>query len=409
MRRAVYLYIMLAGFFVSCVKEDGDVEVARNNSGVVEQTTIMYFMGTQLKSGYFDVYNIPDSQKAVAAGALGGNGRLLIFAPGYSSATLYEVYRTSDGYSTETIATYTDGYEYKSSSLTQEYIVDVISKSKDFAPANTYNIIFSGHGTGWVLQSHPYLKSVDSSYVDWDMMGSGEVVTRFMGCSTDGYMEIEELSEALESTGTKYGYLLFDMCLMSNIETLYELKDVCDNIIASPTEVMGYGFPYQTVLPALFSEDGASADCAAACYAYYDYYSNLSSAPSATVAWCVTSKLEELAQKMKQINDAGVNKVDIDDIQCYENLSSNVFCDLGEYVKEASTSSALLEEFESVLGEAFPDSGIYHTTSFCSTLRTSYGEWIDIDYFSGVSTSEPSEKFQDDWVQTSWAVATAAE
>ncbi len=409
MRKLLYIFVIFASLCVSCETESvySGSDSVRDNLGVYEQTTIMYFMGTSLKSSYFDVYNIPDAQSAVAAGALGSNGRLLVFMPNSSGyADLYEMYESGGECKCEVVATY-DSNE----SLDQDRMVDVIAKSKSFAPANTYNIIFSGHGTGWVSQNHLYLRSVDSSFVDWDAMGSGGgYVTRFVGSNSDGILEIEELREALEQTNTKFGYLLFDMCFMSNVETLYELKDVCSNVIASPCEVMADGFPYKTILPELFTDDGRASDLGGACYAYYDHYLNHNSTPYGAVAWCVTSGLEDVATAMQQINEAGIVSVDIDDLQCYEPLSSHVFCDLGHYVSEACSDETLLAEFESVFDLAFPIEGRWHTAKFLSTLNSSwFPDYINIDdaNYTGISTSEPSLKFQDEWVETSWAKATA--
>ncbi|MFR9591772.1 MAG: clostripain-related cysteine peptidase [Rikenellaceae bacterium] len=436
MRRYLYIIMAMALLFVSCSDKDGefyeeggsgeeqqqqtdtddsDEQVNDHDDDIVEQTTIMYFMGTSLKSNYFDRYNIPDTQSAVASGALGSNGRLLIFMPNISNATLYEIYQTSGGYATETIATFEDGYNYKSFSTTPANLVDVIEKSQEYAPAKRYNLILSGHGTGWVLQSHPRLRSIDTELFSWEKRDNVDVETRFFGGSIDGYMEVTEFREALEQISTKFGYILFDMCFMSNIETIYELKDLCDNVVASPCEVMGYGYPYQTILPQLFTDDGKNYDLEGACLAFYEFYDNLSNYPSGAVALCQTANLERLASVLKRINESGVNSVDINDLQCYENLASNVFCDLWHYVNEACVDSSLLSEFNSAMDLAFPVK--YHTDQFYTGL--SYSDsvwesgrtyWVDIDdtTFSGVSTTEPSTKFTDEWVETSWAVATMA-
>ncbi len=172
----------------SCVKDEE--EISRDELGCAEQTTIMYFMGTSLRS-YFLNYNIADSKIAVANGALGSNGRFLIFLPSYSGATLYELYEEDGVCMSETIASF-DSKE----SLDQDRIIEVITKSQEFAPANTYNMIFSGHGTGWVPSDYPSLKSADLSVVNWEKDESA-VMTRFMGSSSDGYLEVSELREAL--------------------------------------------------------------------------------------------------------------------------------------------------------------------------------------------------------------------
>ncbi len=195
------------------------------------------------------------------------------------------------------------------------------------------------------------------------------------------------------------------MCFMSNIDTLYEFKGLTDNIIASPCEVMGDGFPYSEILFSLFADDGMNFDLEGVCELYYEDYCDRTIYASATVALCHTSELDGLAAVVRQINETGIYDVDIDDLQCYERLSSNVFCDLGHYISEASIDLDLLAEFETIMDRAF--TARYHTSSFYSALSGASG-WvsIDSDHYSGVSTSEPSEKFQTEWSQTSWAEAT---
>ncbi|MFR9603381.1 MAG: clostripain-related cysteine peptidase [Rikenellaceae bacterium] len=408
MERRTYIYIFMLLILSSCsfskvYETDDDSTPDRGTVGYVEQTTLMYFCGTSLGSFYSS--NLSDVKSAIADGALGEGGRLFVYYPSYTSAELYELYESGGSYVKESVMTFESN-----ESFDEERMVEVISMVKAQSESSSYNVVISGHGAGWVLSSHPYLKSVasSSSDINWEKEVVDGVTTRFMGSSSDGYMEVEELSEALSKSETKFGYILFDMCLMSNIETLYELKDLCDYVIASPCEVMGWGFPYQTVLPELFAEDGLNPDFAGVCEAYCNYYEQRTSYSSGAVAYCVTSELDGLAAAMKAINSAGVNSVDIGSLQCYEKLTYHVFCDLGEYVTAACDDAALVSNFESSMLKAFPQDGRFHTQSFYSALSGSTG-WVDINYYSGVSTSAPSVKFRDEWAETSWVKATQSD
>ena len=46
-------------------------------------------------------------------------------------------------------------------------------------------------------------------------------------------------------------FILFDACLMSSIECMYQLKDKTNMIIASPTDILAYGFPYEYIIPTI--------------------------------------------------------------------------------------------------------------------------------------------------------------
>ena len=58
----------------------------------------------------------------------------------------------------------------------------------------------------------------------------------------DAAMTIPQLREALE--GISFSFIYFDSCFMGNIESLYELRNNASAIVASPTEVLTEGMPY---------------------------------------------------------------------------------------------------------------------------------------------------------------------
>ena len=58
-------------------------------------------------------------------------------------------------------------------------------------------------------------------------------------------MDIKELAKVLGNY--HFEFLLFDACFMSSIEVIYELRNTADYLIASPTEILSNGFPYQHV------------------------------------------------------------------------------------------------------------------------------------------------------------------
>ncbi len=397
MIRKLTLYILTLILISSCIKNNSDDINYRYKIGKVEQTTIVYYIGTSL--GSFFNGNISDIQTAIAEGGLGNNGRLYVLLANYSYSTLYELYE-EDGVCKKFVVE-----KFKNNvTLSEDMMLDVIGKVKNIAPANTYNLILGGHGTGWVPYDFPLLKSASTSQITNQTFGTQEVegLTRFMGSHEDKFMNIEELSDILTKSETTFGYILFDMCFMSNIETLYELRNVCNNIVASPCEVMAHGFPYDEMLKYLFDNDGMSTNYAEVCNAYYNYYNEESSYESGAVAWCNCTELKSLADVVSQINENGVNEVDIKELQCYEMLPYNVFCDFGQYINYACDDLILKLKFEIAMEQAFPINSRLHTDSFYTNLSGSSG-WVDIDYYSGVTTSAPSEKFRHEWSNTEWA------
>lgn len=395
-----YIYLLLILAVVSCGKDkpvtpDPDLE-----SGA-EQVTLVYFMGTNLKS-YYNV-NVSDLKKSVASGSLGSGGRLLYLLPStYYTATLYELKLVDEECEVVEVEVYSELNTLNSSSM-QQVIEDVKTAVGFDEDDMTMNMIFSGHGTGWVLQDHPNMKSMagesSSSEVSMWEQYVGEYVTRFMGCSVDGYMDIDDIRVGIESSDTKFGYILFDACFMSSIEALYRLRECSDYIVASPSEVMGDGFPYQEVFPYLSTDDGRSYDLQGVCEVYYYHYKTYaSSLNSGCVAMCVTSELEALADAMSIMS---FDDVDASSLQIYEGLSDHVFYDLGQFVNVAAANDANLDAFNKQFDLAFPEECRLHTDQF----YTVYSERMtDINYYSGVTTSDPSIKFREDWALEPWVI-----
>ncbi len=392
--KRLFFYLLLTLTLASCKKGGDDPKIEEDVK--VSQTTLIYFTGTSLSS-YFNV-NISDAEIAVASGALGSGGRFLYLLPSsYYSATLYELTKVGNECVTTAIQT------YEMNTLVSSSVTQVIEDVKSYVDYNeddmSLNLILSGHGTGWVLQDHLSLKSIDTSDSMWEK-SEGALMTRFMGSSKDGLMDIEDLRQGIEDSNTKFGFILFDECLMSNIETLYRLRDCSDYIVASPSEVMGDGFPYEYVLPYLFTEDGYNFNLVGVCSAYYTYYSSMAKDKYGCVAMCVTSELEELARIMSYMS---FDSVDINELQTYENLTDNVFYDLGQFVNVACVNDPNLDAFNSQFDYAFPESCRLHTDQYYTALAN-YGAY-NINYYSGVTTSDPSVKFRDEWGLEPWAIA----
>ncbi len=372
--------------------------------------------GTDLS--YYFGQNITAIKTAVAQNSL-GQGRFILFKHSSSTSGALIEYRHDNGACVaDTLKTYTG-----ITSLSQDAIVEVIADTKELAPNDSYNLIVSGHATSWVYKDYyaswskaARTGAANSSVedeIDWDAMSTSPIVTRYLGSSSDGLFDIEEFRASLEAANTHFGYILFDECFMSGIETGYELRELCDYIVASPCEIMGAGFPYDTVIPYLFTNNGADFNLTGVCQAYYDYYSSYSF-PSGCVAMTVTSELDALADITLQINSLySDDNVDLDSIQAYERLNGHLFFDFEQYMLAKCEDQTLATQFEAQMELAFPSECRLHTARFFANIGTSASSSNDyeayyttIEYYSGVTTSAPSERMTSAWQTTSWAEAT---
>jgi hypothetical protein len=66
-------------------------------------------------------------------------------------------------------------------------------------------------------------------------------------------MNIPDMAQAL-ATLPHLRFIFADCCCFQCVESAYELRNVTDYLIASAAEIPGEGAPYQTVIPALFSQ-----------------------------------------------------------------------------------------------------------------------------------------------------------
>ena len=66
-----------------------------------------------------------------------------------------------------------------------------------------------------------------------------------------------QLEKESRKKGPDFDYILFDACLMSQVEVAYELRDTADYLILSPAEVMSAGFPYFKITKYLLSADNS--------------------------------------------------------------------------------------------------------------------------------------------------------
>lgn len=107
-----------------------------------------------------------------------------------------------------------------------------------------------------------------------------------------------ELIELFNSLPIKFEFILFDACLMGNIEVLYQLRNKADYIIASPTEILVAGFPYTQTIPLLLQKeinfDNVTTE-------YVNYYENQNSSRlrSASLSVIQTKYLKSLVDFIK--------------------------------------------------------------------------------------------------------------
>lgn len=373
------------------VSEQTEISIdVRQRSAIAPQTVIMYLPWSGNLYSYF-LRNIEDAKTAVAQDIL-HEGRLLVFLQ--TSATggsLRELYH-EDGACHETTLKV-----YDNLNVTQKDVISqLFSDFANEAPAERYGLTIGSHGMAWLPASGTKASLLRSDGTHpapekwhWEYVSPDGHFTRWFGDGSSRCTDTPVFAEAITAAGIHFDYILFDDCFMSSIEAVYDLRGITDYLIASPCEVMAYGYPYDLILPYLFTDDGTGYDLEGICRCFYEFYENYD-APDyncGAIAVTVCKELEAMATVMKRINEASAGYTPDPEhpLQQYEYLYSPTrFYDFGDYVHQLCDDASLLAEFDKQLERTVPERYRLHTEYFYSDGKRR------IETYSGISTSAPS-------------------
>jgi len=256
MKKYLLLFILFGLFFISC-NQEGDLIQPE-----ISRTIIAYIAADNDLSGDATVSLQQMEQNFSETGVnlivfidqTSTNPRLLEIHP--DTATLVKSYPVSN-------------------SADPNVLKEVLLEAIKMYPAQEYGLILWSHGSSW--------------------MPNG-IGLRSFGNDNGSRMNIPDLAENLP---VKFNFILFDACLMGSVEVAYELKDKTDYLIASSTETIAEGFPYDQIIPELLQ---SKIDYNAIAQRYFNYYNAQSWAyQSATVSVVETQYLSGLATAMKQL------------------------------------------------------------------------------------------------------------
>lgn len=173
---------------------------------------------------------------------------------------------------------------------------EVFTDMQKIAPSDSYGLILGSHATGW--------------------MKGNSVQSKAFGDDGGYNIDIPDLANVLKkSFSEKLDFVLFDACMMGNAEVGYELKDVTSHCIASVMETPVYGFPYDQILPYLYTEN---IDYSAVCHEFMSF--NKTNNLWGTCAAMDCSQMENLAsavkEKLSEWEDA-LSSVSMQNVQQY--------------------------------------------------------------------------------------------
>lgn len=292
---------------VACILTMFATACSKDDNGTAKEPThtlLIYMAGDNTLSDYCSA-NI----KLIKQGLLNSTEdiNLVIYKDNHASGdALPELFQLKKGYDKK----------YKTAKIDTIYLQQYNIELDSSDPAVMSDIInytfkkFNTEVKGFEMWSHglSWIPSINYS-------SSSKPKTRtinYIGQDEFNYMELWEFRQALEKV-PHLDYVLFDACYMGMAEVAYELEGECDYIYAPITEIMGAGFPYNTMIPLLAnctSKSSVESSLKNLVGDYMNYYSD-----NGTITLLKTSEASSFAKALAKLRNAVPEKL--------ESLSSN--------------------------------------------------------------------------------------
>ncbi|QZT38788.1 hypothetical protein K5X82_07770 [Halosquirtibacter xylanolyticus] len=208
------LFILIATICFSC-KQSESLKPQASETLVIYMAADNDLKGNALLNVYDMVEGIKEDQKVVVFMDKGDKSSYLMELNKKNGTSIHR----------QVVKQYPDQNSADSHTLHQ-----VLKEVIERYPSQQYGLILWSHGTSWFPAPKPKTKS--------------------FGVDKQSTMEIHDLASALP---TKFKYILFDACLMGSVEVTSELQNNTDYLIASPTDILTTGMPYQKILPILLN------------------------------------------------------------------------------------------------------------------------------------------------------------
>lgn len=303
-----------------------------------------------------------------------------------TSPALYHAYKMNDGtVKRDTLKVFPEGI-----AATKELLSEVLNIVKEKFPAKHYGMLVSSHATGWAPEMYCYSPPDKSSSGIWkarekdftpldkyldDRPLTKSIGAHFHGSSSNMY-EID-LTDFAAAIPFHLDFLVFDCCLMGGIEVAYELRDKCDKVCFSQTEILAGGMDYTTMISHIFYSDEVNIHGIA--YDYYIKYAMEGSEinRSATISVVDCTKLEPIAEIIRRNRDAISVLADSYSRSLVQKYFRNayavnhgMFYDLEDIVIKSEVANSELEALSAALEDCIICK--YATPTFLTSLKIAH-------------------------------------
>lgn len=392
----ITLVLMAVVTFSSCEKSDSNPV---DPPAPVENTVIMFlpWSGNSTKDGgLYGAFlgNIRNIEKAIVAKRSTCGARLFILiSTSTTEGALIELkYNDSKR---ECVRDTIEKYKWPTEDPVA-VMINRMQRIKELSPTPKYSMILGCHGMGWIPTQREQKQ-----------------YSRYFGGISDDYrLTSEDLATALNYSGLRPQYILFDVCYMANIETAFDLRKSCDYLIASTSELMDYGMPYDIIWSELAS---TNPDYRRICEHFYTFYHNYSM-PYGTLSVTKMSEVDEMVRLMNDVNSEydcdmmiqdGILK--LSNLQKLDGYSNSIYYDFGSYIDNlCQQNTAMADAVKSQLERLVPYK--VNTDYIYGTIELRSGRTVKLNTFSGITISDPNQSYDNNAIKlkkyTNWWKAT---
>lgn len=372
--------ILLSAILYGCCRLESPTKDDCKVDEQARKVLLLYSAGNNSLSSYL-LEDIRDLKKGWLPGDDCNDNILLVYShtpkknSSYNTPStpyLIRIYKDNSGNTiSDTLKTYAAGTISSSAAQLNE----VLTYVKEEFTSGSYGMIFSSHGTGY-LPAGFYTNPTDYTFSEPLMQRSSHLpvpspvpyiepdfdpslpMVKSIGqdisyVSGDKVSYEIELSDFAEAIPMKLDYIIFDTCLMGGIEVAYELKDKCDKLVFSQTEVLAEGMVYPRITEHLLKNEKASLEDV--CVDYFSQYASQSGAyQSATISLIDCSRLEPLAATCRKIFSSHrdeLAQIEPSSVQRFFRSNYHWFYDLESIIRQAGSDEEELKELRDALDQ----------------------------------------------------------
>lgn len=373
--------ITLLSFFTltSCSDKEKDEPKIDNN-----RTVLVYILGNNSLSSFAN-NDLSEMENAARSNTFKGT-LLCFFDDNQPGATLYKF----DKNGKSIVKQYPPGYK----TATPASIQEAVNVMKSNFPAPSYGLVLWSHGSGWIPSQSNYTKS--KFRLNSPLVKSSS--SKAFGQDGQNWMELSDIEASLNDHD--FDFLIFDACYMGQIEVAYQLRNKANYIIASPTEILADGFPYDKVVPLFFEQTPAIKEIASNYFEHYNAKSGVNK--SATISAIDTHFMNLLGEYIRDTYSTKKNEITalpLSEMQRFDRYSSHTMFDLGQIIRSIAPDK--YAEFDNIMKQV-----VVYKNFTPIMFKSDYQEfYITEENYSGLSSYIPSFHYSDlnsKYLETEW-------